>query len=238
MHRGRRTTGFTLLEVLVAVAITATIGAGAVQLLRGIIDARQQVTVRSEQLAVLQRFTSLVALDVEQYINRSIRNEYGDFQASLLLDSGDYPIEFTRAGWRNRPGAEDPRSELMRVAYRTESIEDDQCAAARRRLASWGMIEPEHDCLVRYVWPVLDRSYESEPTSMVVLDQIEEFSVEIITHTDDSSGGVQTGLQTHWPIVQASSGDPEIPVALTWKLTLPALGEIERTWLIAHDGEF
>lgn len=229
-----RYSGFTLLEVLVAVAITATIGAGSVQLLKGISDAHQAVTVRSEQLAVLQRFNELVSRDVEQFINRPIRDAYGDEISSLLLNSGDYLIEFSRSGWRNRPGVEDPRSELMRVAYRMESIDDDACTIARRRLSDWGVDEPELDCLVRYVWPVIDRGYDSEPRSMVVLDQIESLDIEIETRFQD--GGVGLNQQNGWPISQNSS-QLEIPVAMRWQFELPVLGELERIWLIAHDGE-
>ncbi|MGB1091071.1 MAG: type II secretion system minor pseudopilin GspJ [Oceanobacter sp.] len=234
MGKQKRLCGFTLLEVLVAVAITASIGAGAVQLLRSVSDARQAVIIRSEQLAVLQRFNELVSRDVEQFINRPIRDAYGDEIDSLLLNSGDYLLEFTRAGWRNRPGVEDPRSELMRVAYRLESIQNDDCEVSRRRLADWGVDEPELDCLVRYVWPVLDRGYDSTPRAMVVLDQVETLEVELITRYQANE--TETSQQTGWPVSQ-NADNLEIPLAMQWKLELPVLGEVERLWLIAHDGE-
>jgi len=49
----RKQAGFTLLEVLIAVAITASIGVGAVQLLSSIIDTKQATDIRSEKLASL-----------------------------------------------------------------------------------------------------------------------------------------------------------------------------------------
>merc|ERR1712000_263532 len=108
----RAQAGFTLLEVLLAVAITAMIGVGSAQLLNSIINAKQGVDIRSEKLASLQRFNMAVSRDIEQIINRPIRDIYGDEQAALRINDGDYPLEFTRAGWRNSPVAEDPRSEL------------------------------------------------------------------------------------------------------------------------------
>ena len=112
--------GFTLLEVLLAVAITALIGVGAAQLLNSIINAKQGVDIRSEKLASLQRFNMAVSRDIEQIINRPIRDIYGDEQPAIRINDGDYPVEFTRAGWRNSPVTDDPRSELQRVAYRLE----------------------------------------------------------------------------------------------------------------------
>jgi len=147
--------GFTLLEVLIAVSITAMIGVASTQLLSNVIDSKQASEVRSEQLVSLQRFNMVVSRDIEQLINRSIRDEYGDKQASLLLDSGDFPIEFTRAGWRNSPVSRDPRAELQRVAYRLEPIDSDVCEPALQRLQSWGVTEPQYDCLVRYSGPYL-----------------------------------------------------------------------------------
>ena len=89
-----RSQGFTLLEVLVAVGITAMIGVGATQLLANIIDSRRITDIRAEQLASLQRFNMVVSRDIEQIINRGIRDQYGDPQPALLLNNGDYPLEF------------------------------------------------------------------------------------------------------------------------------------------------
>lgn len=240
VFRHFRMTGFTLLEVLIAVAITASIGVGAVQLLGGIIQARDATSVRSDQLAALQRFNALVGRDVEQFINRTIRDQYGDEQSSLILDGSDYLLEFTRTGWRNRPGAEDPRSELQRVAYALRSIDSDDCAPALRRLTKDASVEPEHECLVRYAWPVLDRAEASEPQAMVVLDQVISLEINVLGRTEDSgatSDSSSSDWYSAWPIVQSGGTELTVPVALRWKIGLPWLGEIERLWLVAHDRE-
>lgn len=234
MHRPL---GFTLLEVIVAVAITASISVGSVQLLNTIIVARDSTEARSEQLVALQRLNAVVSRDVEQFINRPILDEYGDEQSSLRLEDGDYLLELTRTGWRNRPGIENPRSELQRIAYRLESIDSDTCEAARRRLAGWGIEEPEGDCLVRYVWPVLDRGYDSEPRSMVVLDQIDGLQISLLADTI-SSDGERTGSEWYssWPVLQ-SSNESVIPQGLRWEMTLPVIGDATRLWALPHDGE-
>ncbi|MDP2546714.1 type II secretion system minor pseudopilin GspJ [Oceanobacter sp. 4_MG-2023] len=229
--------GFTLLEVIVAVAITASISVGSVQLLHTIIVARDSTEVRSDQMIALQRLNAIVSRDIEQFINRPILDAYGDEQDALLLDDGDYLLELTRTGWRNRPGVEDPRSELQRIAYQLESIDSDACEAARRRLSDWGIEEPEGECLVRYVWSVLDRSYDSEPRSMVVLDQIEELDISLLADTVNSDDEVTDSTwYDSWPIVQGSD-ESVIPQGMRWKMTLPIIGEATRLWTLAHDGE-
>ncbi|MCT7359732.1 type II secretion system minor pseudopilin GspJ [Thalassolituus pacificus] len=235
--------GFTLLEVLIAVSITAMIGVASTQLLSNVIDSKQASEVRSEQLVSLQRFNMVVSRDIEQLINRSIRDEYGDKQASLLLDSGDFPIEFTRAGWRNSPVSRDPRAELQRVAYRLEPIDSDVCEPALQRLQSWGVTEPQYDCLVRYFWSVLDRASDSVPQPQVVLEQAERLEIDLLVQRERKASDNQQAevsgrdWYTAWPALQSSGSEEERPLAIRWRLTLPALGDIERQWLLAWGPE-
>src|SRR5690554_591497 len=140
-----RMRGFTLLEVLIAVSITAMIGVGATQLLSNVIESRQAIDIRADQLASLQRFNMVVSRDIEQIINRPIRDEYGEEQPALMLETGQYLLEFTRAGWRNSPLAQEPRSELQRVAYRLESIHSDECEVARIKLEKWNIVDEKGD---------------------------------------------------------------------------------------------
>lgn len=230
-----RQQGFTLLEVLIAVAITASIGAAAIQLLHGIIMARDGTNARSNQLTALQRFNAIVSRDMEQFINRPRRDEYGDTVSALRINDGDYLIELTRTGWRNRPGTEIPRSELQHIAYAMKPIDDDDCAPALRRLQSAGNQNAELDCLVRYSWNVLDQAYDSQPTAAVVLDQIESLEISLLTvvTTDTSS---ESDWFTAWPAIQGGD-EVMIPTAIRWQFELPWLGNLERLWLIAHDGE-
>ena len=239
----QRPDGFTLLEVLVAVAITAMLGVGASQLLRSVIDTKEATDITSEQLISLQRFNQVVSRDMEQFINRSVRDQYGDSQASLILDNGEYPIEFTRAGWRNSPVASNPRSTLQRVAYRLEALDSDACKPARERLLRWGVAEPEGDCLVRYFWRVLDRTSDSEPAAQVVLEQITLLEMELLAEkqsaTPQASGSTPAERDwfSSWPALQGGNGENDVPVAIRWRFELPRIGELERTWLLAHDGE-
>lgn len=237
-----RMRGFTLLEVLIAVSITAMIGVGATQLLSNIIESRQAVEIRADQLASLQRFNMVVSRDIEQIINRPIRDEYGETQPALMLESGMYLLEFTRAGWRNSPLAEEPRSELQRVAYRLESIHSDECEPARIKLENRGVDIEKSRCLIRYFWPVLDRANDSEPIAQMVLEQVDELEVEVMARRQPTADSAQAEVQpadwfTVWPAQNMGATTNQSPQAIRWRLHHPQLGEIKRLWLFSWANE-
>src|SRR5690554_8212431 len=112
-----------------------------------------------------------------------------------MLESGQYLLEFTRAGWRNSPLAEEPRSELQRVAYRLESIHSDPCEPARIKLEKWNIVDEEGQCVVRYFWPVLDRANNTQPISASVYEQIVAFEVDVSRHAvleEDDISAIRT----------------------------------------------
>ena len=129
--------GFTLLEVMIAISITALIGVASTNLLSNIIESKNITDIRSQQLTTLQRFNQFVSRDVEQIINRGIRDQYGDTQAAIIIDSSDYLAEWTRLGWRNSPINDDPRAEIQRVAFQLFDINDEECEGAKKRLTKW-----------------------------------------------------------------------------------------------------
>lgn len=237
--------GFTLLEVMIAISITALIGIASTNLLSNIIESKKVTDIRSEQLTTLQRFNQFVSRDVEQIINREIRDQYGDTLPALIIDSPDYLAQWSRLGWRNSPIAENPRAIIQRIAFQLFDINDEECEQAKERLASWGELEPEGSCLVRYFWPVLDRSGESEPKTQIILDLIESLEIEVLAETQaagsatdptNSDSPTEKNWFSQWPNLQAGS-QKEIPVAMRWRLTLPQMGEIERLWMLAYDDQ-
>jgi general secretion pathway protein J len=240
----RRQKGFTLLEVMIAISITALIGIASINLLSNIIDTKKITDIRSEQLTTLQRFNQFVSRDVEQIINRGIRDQYGDPQPAVIIDGIDYLAEWTRLGWRNSPISKDPRAIIQRVAFQLFDIDEEECEHAKQRLQDWGNLEPDGSCLVRYFWPVLDRSSETEPRTQIILDLVETLEIEILAKENikaDSSVNAQAQPATsnwysQWPNLQTGN-NPEIPTAMRWKLTLPKIGEIERLWLLAYDDQ-
>ena len=135
--------GFTLVEVLVALAVFAIIGVMAARILAGMVDISEFTQQRGQVLAATQRAFAIIERDIEQLAHRPVRDEMGDPTAAVTV-GGVTLAEFTRAGWQNPLGY--PRPELQRVAY---VVEDDT--------------------LVRKFWPVLDRAPDTEPVAQTLL---------------------------------------------------------------------
>ncbi len=235
--------GFTLLEVMIAISITAMIGVASTNLLSNIIETKNITDVRSEQLITVQRFNQFVSRDIEQMINRPIKDQYGDTLPALVLDGSDYLAEWTRLGWRNSPITEDPRAELQRIAFQVFDIDEEECDAAKERLLNAGNLEPEGQCLLRYFWPVLDRAGDTEAKTQIILDLLEGLEIELLASKEApasantaSSAPPETQWYSQWPNLQ-TGGSKEIPTAMRWKLTLPKMGEIKRLWLLAYDDQ-
>lgn len=230
--------GFTLLEVMIAVSITALIGIASANLLSNVVETKNKTDIRSRQLIELQRFNQTVSRDAEQLINRAHRDVYGNENGALIIDGTEYLAEWTRLGWRNSPISEDPRSTMQRVAYQLHDIEDDACETARKELELTGIIPEEGSCLVRYFWDVLDLSSDSEPRTQVLLNLVEELEIEILARTPATDQGPgESNWYTTWPSLTSGGESAEYPAAMQWKITLPIMGEIERLWLLAYDDQ-
>jgi general secretion pathway protein J len=145
--------GFTLLELLVAIAILALVAVGSYRLLFDTINTRDRGLQQEQALAALQRAEMLIQRDLLQAAPRPVRDEFGDVQPAFLLSS-DKGLEFTRRGWRNP--LQETRSNLVRVRYRIES----------------GKLLREH-------WPVLDRARTSTPVRTVLLDDVSDFRLQV-----------------------------------------------------------
>jgi len=145
--------GFTLLELVVAMAVFAIMAAIAYSGLNNVLIAQQQTEVHSEQLHQLQLAMTWLERDIEQTVNRGVRSQYGELLPPVIgNDFEGYLLELTRGGWRNP--ANQPRSHLQRVAY---ALRDEQ--------------------LVRAYWRVLDRAEDSKPLENVLLDGVKAVEI-------------------------------------------------------------
>ena len=223
--------GFTLLEVLMAVSITALIGIGASQLLSSTAETKKATDIRAEQLKSIQRMDFWLKRDLWQIAGRSTRNLYGDL-AEMVTTEEDYAIEFTHSGWAAGFATQDSenelkRSNLQRTAYAMRSYSNEDCNdAIKPRDVEDGY------CFIRYFWPVLDLSANSEPIKQVLLSELQDvrfyFRGQLIDQNNPSNTIVIDDWQDAWPSPYANENMLKDLVQIKVVITTKQLGEIER----------
>lgn len=226
--------GFTLLEILIAIGITAVIGVAATQLLSGVADSRKSTDEHSDVLMELVRADMWIKRDLQQLAPRDVLDEFASQQLNIT-SQGDFPLELTKAGLIRIPGADSiKRSTLQRVAYGVYHQENDYCATAKKRItlkhpATDGMPEAlDGNCLVRFIWPVLDRAADTKPITQVLIDQVTavKFLYRGVIHLENNQQQATEWEET-WPPLDAGPNDLADLVLVKVAFELPTMGTIE-----------
>lgn len=144
-----RATGFTLLELVVVIAIFAVFSVMAYGGLNSVLKTRVEIERAQDRLAAMQRTYMRLRDDIQQIAARPARDGFGDLQPAVRGLESPQVLEFTRGGWRNPASV--ARSTLERVSYRVEDGE-----------------------LIRASFRVLDQSQDSKPQNAVLLEQVED----------------------------------------------------------------
>lgn len=200
--RIRRNQGFTLIELLVASAIFVIIGGAAYSGWYQIEKVREGTEKHSTRLAELQRTFYWLSEDLEQLINRPIKNEVGGVVAALEYSlHGDTLLEFTRSGWANP--AEDimpPRGHFQRVAW---YMEDDK--------------------LMRKYWYHLDRYDEGKVSVRQLTKNVADISLRFLSGNE---------WMEQWPPSNAESDFTGLPRAVEVTLDLDDMGKVHRIFQV------
>ncbi|MEN8131503.1 MAG: type II secretion system minor pseudopilin GspJ [Pseudomonadota bacterium] len=146
--------GFTLIELLIATAVFAILGVMAYGGLNSVLTAQSHITTQADQLKTLQLSLRYIQRDIEQLVDRGIRDKFGDQHAPLIL--GDHPqISLTHSGWRNPAGL--TRSQLQRVAY-----------------------DVDDGTLMRTTWSQLDGIDLDQLQQTQLLNEVEELKIRVL----------------------------------------------------------
>jgi general secretion pathway protein J len=129
--------GFTLLEIVIALAIFSVMSMMAYAGLAAILDARASSVPRAQQLAQLQTTLYLLNEDLSQVIKRPIRDQLGSSEPAFSIGRGNEILVFTRTvpSWL----ANSSETNLLRVSYSLEK-----------------------EALYRRVWTIPDRTQQTE----------------------------------------------------------------------------
>jgi len=137
--------GFTLLELLVALTIFAIVAVLAYGGLNQILKADAQLRAQQARLAAVQWVFSQMSQDFSQHLGREARDEFGDRLPAL--QGSHNQVQFSRAGWANP--LQQPRSQLQRV--------------------EWTLAQQQ---LSRAYWLSVDRARDALPQRAVLLEPV------------------------------------------------------------------
>jgi general secretion pathway protein J len=220
-HR-QRVRGFTLIEVLVAMAITAVVGVMAYATLNSSVDAVERSEQQTRRLNDINTFFAIFSKDIRQVVARSIRNEEGQQESALLSEEGDLVgLRLTRTGWQNPRPEVFVRSQLQRVHYQLEGKK-----------------------LVRESFYMVDRPEgEPEPVRSELLDKVVSLKFRFLA--EPRSGGSHDLLKGDWTerwppktqnVEQQEVASELLPAMVEITMELQDWGEIRRVYdLVLND---
>ncbi len=196
--------GFTLIEVLVALAVFGVLSALAYMTLGQTLSNADMLTERMDRLNAIQRTMNYLSTEFMQAAPRSIRADLGQYEPALQSSfASDFALQITHGGWPNSAGV--PRSTQQRTAYRVEEEE-----------------------LVRYHWNVLDRTANNVPIATILLDDLESLTFRFLQFNGD---WVDQWPPVN---AQSSSNTTMLPRAVEITLVLPDEGELRRIVEVAN----
>ena len=200
----RHQQGFTLLEVLISIAIFAALSVTAYQVVDQVRLSNAMSLEHSERLKELQRSLVLMDSDFRQIAPRPFRTDgelNDDSEGTQLLIWQDYLLEsdskgllFTRLGWHN-PQQQFPRGEIVKVGYRMKD-----------------------ETLERVWWRYPDTPAGQEPVITPLLTDVDAFNMRFY-------------YEDKW--VDEWSAKQALPQAVAIELELSDYGKIERLYLVA-----
>ncbi len=153
-----KSAGFTLIEVVVALAVFGIVGITAFSGLNAILKWQTDLEIRSDQVKSIQLTLKYLERDINRAISRPIRDQYGDTQPAFSSD-GESIMSLTYSGWRNPAGL--LRSNLQRVAY-----------------------EANEKQFKRHSWNRLDGAISEDAREVVLLEEIDELEIEFLNQNN------------------------------------------------------
>jgi general secretion pathway protein J len=198
--------GFTLIEILVAMAIFTIIGLASTGVLNSVISSDQLSSERFEKLEELQRAMLTIERDVLQIVPRALRVNGDPVSAVIsggedVFDSDADGLGFVRTGWHN-PQMLLPRSTLQAIGYR---MQDEQ--------------------LQRLYGNYVDNVIGYEPKIKILLSDIEDFRVSFLTQPE------QLEEPEEW---EENYSNTILPIAISITIVSKTFGEIRREFMLAN----
>ena len=210
--------GFTLLEILIAMAIFALIGLASTGVLTSVIDSNEISEQRFDRLQALQRAMLTIERDLLQAIERPIRRDGQQTQVVMAGgqtdDSDADGIGFVRGGWQN-PQMLLPRSTQQMVVYRLRE-----------------------NTLERVYTNYVDNVIGYEPKVRPLLTEVSDLNIEFLVDTDEEDSSAfslseDEGSSASW---NESYQGAVLPKAVAIEIETRDFGRIRREFTLRGEG--
>jgi general secretion pathway protein J len=207
-----RARGFTLIEVMIAIFVSAVMFAIGYAAINQALRDREGINTAQARVTEIQRGMRVVAQDFAQIIARAARDTSGSGQLmpAVMADTRDNTLlTFTRGGWSNPAGL--PRPAEQRVRYR--------------------FID---GALVREHWEAVDPALNIEPRQRVLITRVTAVEVRYLDP-------VSRNWRTEWPVTTANGPVTPAqvdlillprPLAIEFTLVLEDWGRVQRLFEI------
>ena len=202
--------GFTLIEVLVSLALTALVAMLAYAALSSTISAGDSTYEQAQVLQDLDRVFQLLERDLAQVVKRPVQNGYGEKQpafASVLAGYG--LLQLTRGAWPN--SRQQQRSDLQRVRYRWDG-----------------------GVLWRDYWMHTDRSPVEEPISVALSRDLKSIRLRFLDGTAGTAAADSSQWRDGW--LARESAD-RLPAAVEVVVEMEAWGELRRLFVLPANAQ-
>lgn len=206
--------GFTLIEMLIALAIFALLSVISVVGINQMVQSETVLEANAKRLNELELAYVFLKNDLEQVIDRPVRDYRNNlmpafigeaksmFANKLFSTMGIRLIEFTRAGQVN-PLETRPLSHLQRVAYYFKD-----------------------NALIRYAWLELDQASSKEPEGRIILTNVNEVYSQYVN--------AQGEIKDTWSQEGANNNEFALPALVDILIALEDWGELR--WVFALPG--
>lgn len=113
---GAKEEGFTLVEMLVALAIFALLSAGATSAMLTAVNTKEVLEQEVLSIQDIQMTRALLRSDIDNIVLRPSRDPYGNREQYKFTGGTETLLSFMRGG-RENPGGLEKRGGLQKVAY-------------------------------------------------------------------------------------------------------------------------
>ena len=207
-----RRSGFTLIEVVVAIFVAAVMFAMGYSALSQAMVERDSLNTKQTRINEIQKGMRIVAQDFAQIAARPARDTQGngELQAAIGANSKDNTlVTFSRNGWSNPAGLQRPAEERVRYRFVDGS-------------------------LIREHWLSVDPALNAEPHERVVLTHVKSVEVRFLDP-------VTRNWRTDWPPLAPTGpvGPLQIdetlmprPMAIEFTIVFEDWGRVQRLFEI------